>query len=125
MKMLADENLFEPIIQYMRDMGHDLTGIRDSGLSGISDDEVYQLACKEKRTIITMDKDFERMVRFPPEWCEGIIVVKIYRRPVEETLHIFKKVYTTMRNKDIRKKLVIITPEGWRVKRKNKLSFPR
>ena len=79
MKMLADENLFEPIIQYMRDMGHDLIGIRDSGFSGISDDEVYRLACREKRIIITMDKDFERMVRFPPEWCEGIIVVKIYR----------------------------------------------
>lgn len=65
MKMFANENLFEPIIDFVRSLGHDVLSIRDSGLSGISDDEVYRIACRERRTIITMDKDFSRIFRFP------------------------------------------------------------
>ena len=47
MKVFANENLFEPIIDYLRSLGNDVLSIRDSGLSGISDDEVYERACKE------------------------------------------------------------------------------
>jgi len=85
-KIFANENLFEPIIDYLRSLGHDVLSIRDAGLSGISDDEVYQRACKENRVIVTMDKDFSRMFRFAPEKCGGIIVVKIYKHTVNETL---------------------------------------
>jgi predicted nuclease of predicted toxin-antitoxin system len=117
MKILADENLYEPIINYIRNFTNDIISIRSSGLSGITDDEVYHLACLEKRVIITMDKDFSRVFRFPAERCGGIIVVKIYKRTVKETLEIFKKFYITLKEEDIIANLVIITPEGIRIKR--------
>lgn len=117
MKMFANENLFEPIIEYLKDLGHNVLSIRDAGLSGISDDEVYKLACKENRVIITMDKDFSRLFRFSPEKCGGIIVVKIYKRTVNETLEIFKKFYKSIKEEDVKGNLVILTPEGVRIKR--------
>ena len=117
MKMFANENLFEPIIDHLRSIGHDVLSLREAGLSGISDDEVYQLACKEKYVIITMDKDFTRMFRFPPKSCGGIIVVKVYRRTVDETLSIFKKFFKKIKEEDIKNNLVIITPEGTRTRR--------
>ena len=117
MKIIADENLFEPIIDYLRRLGHDVLSIRDVGLSGISDDAVFQKACHEARIIVTMDKDFSRMFRFPPEKCGGIIVVKIYKRTVEETLSIFRKVFESLHERDIVGNLVIFTPEGIRIRR--------
>ena len=117
MKMFANENLFEPIIDFLKSLGHDVLSIRDSGLSGISDDEVYQRACREKLVIVTMDKDFSRMFRFPPQKCGGIVVVKIYKRTVDETLSIFKRFYESLQEKDILENLVVITPEGVRIKR--------
>lgn len=120
MKFFANENLFEPIIDYLRDIGADVLSIRDSGLSGISDDEVYDLASKEERVIVTMDKDFSRTFRFPPNGCGGIIVVKIYKRAVDETVEIFKKSYESLKEVDIRNNLVIITPEGIRIRRSNR-----
>lgn len=78
---------------------------------GISDDEVYRLACRDKRIIVTMDKDFSRMVRFPPEKCGGIIVVKIYKHTVDNTLEIFKKFYKSIKERDVFENLVIITSE--------------
>ncbi|HHT9126864.1 MAG TPA: DUF5615 family PIN-like protein [Candidatus Brocadiia bacterium] len=119
MKIFANENLFEPIIDYLKKRGHDVLSIRDAGLSGISDDMVYQQACRDNMVIITMDKDFSRIFRFPPEKCGGIIVTKIYKRTVDETLSIFKKFYESIQEKDIHNNLVIITPEGVRIKRTN------
>lgn len=117
MKLFVNENLFEPIIDYLRSLGNDVLSIRDSGLSGISDDEVYEKACKEKMVIVSMDKDFTKIFRFPPENCGGIVVVKIYKRSVDETLRIFKKYYQNIKKDDIKGNLVIITPEGVRIKR--------
>ena len=117
MKIFANENLFEPIIDYLRSLGNDVLSIRDSGLSGISDDEVFERACKENMVIITMDKDFTRIFRFPPEKCGGIVVAKIYKRTVDETLTIFKKYYQPIKEEDIKGNLIIITPEGIRIRR--------
>lgn len=117
MKLFADENLYEPIIGYLRSLGHEVISIRDSGLSGISDDEVYQRACRENLVIITMDKDFSRVVRFPPEKCGGIIIVKIYKRSVDETLSIFKTFFASIQENDMLKNLIIITPDGVKIRR--------
>lgn len=117
MKMFADENLFEPIIDYLKGLGHEVFSIRDSGLSGISDDEVYQRACKENQIIITMDKDLSRTFRFPPEKCGGIVVVRIYKRTVDDTLSIFKKFFESIQEKDMLGNLVTISPEGVRIRR--------
>ena len=117
MKMYANENLFNPIIDYLRYLGHDLLSLREAGHSGASDDEVYQVACEEKRVIITMDRDFSRMFRFSPKLCGGIIVVKIYRRTVTDTLNISKKLFKEIKEEDIRENLVVITPEGVRIRR--------
>ena len=117
MKIFANENLFDPIINYLKSISHEVLSLREAGLSGISDDEVYQLACKEKYVIVTMDKDFTRMFRFPPKSCGGIIVVKVYRRTVDETLSIFKKFFKEIKEEDIKGNLTIITPEGVRTRR--------
>ena len=66
MKILADENLFEPIIEYLRSKGHEVVSAKSSELSGSSDDELYRKAVAEELTIVTMDKDFLRRYRFPP-----------------------------------------------------------
>ena len=60
------------------------------------------------------------MLRFPPEKCGGIIVVKIYKHAVDATFLIFKKFYETLQEADIAKNLVIISPQGVRI-RKTKL----
>jgi predicted nuclease of predicted toxin-antitoxin system len=67
MKFFANENLYEPIIDYLRGLGIDVISIREMGLSGIPDDEVYQLACNEKRVIITPeDVHIRRSSGFEP-----------------------------------------------------------
>ncbi len=117
MNVLADENLSEPIIEYLRSRGHDVTSGRSPESSGSSDDTVYRKAVEEQRVIVTMDKDFLRLRRFPTEACGGIIVVKVYRRTLDETLRIFREEFERLDEDRIRGNLVIITPEGARIRR--------
>lgn len=122
MKFIADENIFKPIIDYLRLEGHNVLSIAESEYSGSTDEEVYRLACRQKRIVITMDKDFSRIFSFPPQNCGGIIIIKIYRRKVDETLKIFKKYFRKLTEKEIKKNLVIISPETLRI-RKNILKY--
>lgn len=117
MKLIADENLLQSIIEYLQNLGHDVLSIRDAGLCGMTDDDVYRQACRENRIIITMDKDFTRVFRFPPEDCGGVIVVKIYKRRVEEAFAIFKRMFDTLNEQNIARNLVVISPEGVRIRR--------
>lgn len=120
MKFIADENIYKPIIDYLRVERHNVFSIAESEYSGSKDEEIYNLACRQKRIIITMDKDFSRILNFPPQNCGGIIIVKIYRQKVDETLKIFKKHFRKLEEKDIKRNLVIISPESLRI-RKNVL----
>ncbi len=116
MKILANENVFEPIIEYLRNKGHEVISCRSPELSGSTDDEVYQKAVSEGLAIVTMDKDFMRIHRFPPYNCGGIILIKIYRRSVEETARIFSEFFEKINEERIKGNLVIINPEGVRLR---------
>ncbi len=121
MKIIADENVFEPIIDFLKDEGHEVINVRTNGLPGMSDDKIYSLAVAQQLVIITMDKDFSRMIRFPPERCGGIIVVKLYRMTVKRVTDLFKRYFRTFEPAKITRKLVIITPEGTKFRGKGLL----
>ena len=58
MKFLADENLPRSILRFLRGQGFDVKDIQEENLRGIEDQTIWRLAQKEKRTILTYDKDF-------------------------------------------------------------------
>lgn len=68
-----------------------------------------------------MDKDFSRVVRFPPDKCGGIIVVKLYKIPIEKATEIFRQYYKFLDEGKIKGRLVIINREGIRIKTFKKL----
>jgi predicted nuclease of predicted toxin-antitoxin system len=57
LRLLADENVPGPIVRALRDAGHDVLWMRDSG-PGAADAEVMALAQREMRVLLTFDKDF-------------------------------------------------------------------
>lgn len=67
-------------------------------------------------TIVTMDKDFSRMLLFPPEKCGGIIAAKFYGMKVDEATKTFIKHFKSLNEKNIRKKLVIFTKTDVRIR---------
>lgn len=115
MRIFANENVFEPMIEWLKQNGHEVISVRNTEYSGVTDDDIYAKAVKDKLVILTMDKDFSRIIRFPPKACGGIIVVKIYRVSVDKTTELFAKYFGALSEEKIRDNLVIIMPNGVRI----------
>ncbi|MEO0108911.1 MAG: DUF5615 family PIN-like protein [candidate division WOR-3 bacterium] len=116
MRILANENLYDPIVGYLRTAGHDVFDTKRTELAGATDEAVFERAVKEHRIIVTMDKDFTRSLRFPPAKCGGIIVAKLYRMTVDQATALFRRHFETLSENQIRSRLVIIAREGVRIR---------
>lgn len=66
MKILLDENITSKSIAVLEQYGHDVIHVLDRFKAGKSDSDVFQLALKEKRALITLNgKDF--IIFIPPQ----------------------------------------------------------
>ncbi len=58
MRFIADENIPASLIKIVRQKGSSIRDIKEEGWSGIKDKELMEISKREKRVIITFDKDF-------------------------------------------------------------------
>ena len=60
MKFLADEDFPKPLVVKIRSLGHSVKTIQQQYLQGSSDEVIAEIALKEKRIILTLDKNFPK-----------------------------------------------------------------
>ncbi len=120
MLLIADANVFVPMVDGLRDVGHDVFDVKEKGLENLSDPEIFRLAQKERRILVTMDKDFSNILIYPPGEHQGIIVVKLYRLKVADATKLFLDAMNDIKPEDITGNLVIIDRSKTRI-RKEKL----
>ncbi|MFQ5751930.1 MAG: DUF5615 family PIN-like protein [bacterium] len=116
MLFLTDANVFVPMVNGLRQAGHDVFDIKERGLQRLSDPELFQLAQSEKRILVTMDKDFSSILLYPPGEHEGIIIAKLYRLKVQAATRIFFDAIKALKTEDIRGNLVIIDRHKTRIR---------
>lgn len=73
MKLLLDEDLSPAHAVRLRAAGHDAIAVLEAGLGGQSDEIVREFAMRERRTLVTLDSDFGRILRLSPESTPGVI----------------------------------------------------
>ena len=83
MKIFVDENIPRMTVEHLRGLGHDVRDIRGTPHQGVADAEVWDLAMREGRLLITTDKGFT-VHRTPPH--HGILVVRL-RKPNRLKIH--------------------------------------
>jgi len=76
-KFLADVNVEKAIVDLIREMGYNIIWIAESNPT-MRDNEVLDLANKEKRILITNDKDFGELVFWQKRVMRGLILFKSY-----------------------------------------------
>jgi predicted nuclease of predicted toxin-antitoxin system len=56
MRILVDENIPRMTVDRLRELGHDVKDIRGTGDKGLADADLWDLAVRERRLLITTDK---------------------------------------------------------------------
>lgn len=83
MKILADENTPRMTINALRVAGHDVLDVRSTANKGAEDATLWTIAQRERRLVITTDKDF---AQYRNEKHYGILIVRL-RQPNRHKIH--------------------------------------
>jgi len=115
MLFLANENIPQKSVIYLKEKGHDVKSISKSS-PGITDIEVLNIAKKEERIIVTFDRDYGYLIyKENIDFKNGIIYFRyIPSNPVklgEVLVNLinsgvyFEEYFTIINNESIRQKL--------------------
>ena len=116
MRFLVDENIFSAITSYLRSLGHDVKSIQEEGLFKISDAKIMQMAKDENRTIITFDKHFGNVLKYPPSDTAGIIHIRIHPPLLEDVLAAINNLLKKYELSTFRGKLIVLSKNGYRIR---------
>ncbi len=77
MKIKLDENLPERLVPELAALGHDVDTVRTEQMTGLSDNEIWQVAQSADRFLITQDLDFSDVRRYTPGTHGGLLLVRL------------------------------------------------
>jgi predicted nuclease of predicted toxin-antitoxin system len=78
MNIKLDENLPFRLATPLKKLGHDVDTVYDERLIGRVDNEIWEVAQKESRFLITQDLDFSDLRKFAPGSHHGILLVRLH-----------------------------------------------
>jgi predicted nuclease of predicted toxin-antitoxin system len=76
MRWLADECVAAPLVTFLRLGGHDVLYVAEAA-AGVSDPDVIDLALRERRLLLTEDKDFGDLVFRRERAVPGVVLMRI------------------------------------------------
>lgn len=77
MRFLLDENAELRIARFLRDHGHDVTAIVRDYTTALPDEEVLSIAERERRILITNDRDFQHLALRRKRPHSGVIFFRL------------------------------------------------
>ena len=113
---LIDEDIPRSTAKELIKAGYQALDVRDIGLRGQSDDEIFAYAQKQKAILLSADLGFANTVRFPIGSHNGIIILRFPNEISTGALNQeLLKSLSELKNEDIYGNLVIIEPGRVRI----------
>lgn len=73
-RLYADEQFPRPVVEHLRNLGHDVLTVQEVGNAGKSDPEVFAFAIADNRAVLTQNRrDFVKLHRSQPNHAGMII----------------------------------------------------
>jgi predicted nuclease of predicted toxin-antitoxin system len=115
MKFKVDENLPSQASEILR-RDHDVATVREQGLGGASDADVFRVCANEERALITLDVDFADMRTYPPEPMAGIIVLRLGRQDKQTVVQVITRVAVLLQSEPLKGLLWIVEEDKVRIR---------
>jgi len=116
-RFLLDEDLSPRSAEYLRTIGYDAVHVREVGLKGSSDQAVLAFARSEGRILVTRDRDFADIRRYPPGSHAGIVRLKIPHPTAQATSAVLGRLLNRLGREDFTQNLVVTDGHRYRIRR--------
>lgn len=117
MKVKLDEDMPRRAVRVLESYGHEVATVSDEGLSGASDVEVARRSSEEGRLLITLDRGFGDIRRYPPSTHPGIIVVRLRDQRASLVERAVRSLLATSRIEELVGCVASLQPGALRVRR--------
>lgn len=118
-RFLIDEDLHRTLEETLIQLGHQASDVRDEGLRGASDNQVFQFAQEHNAVVITADLDFSNTVRFPIDSHHGIVILRFANELSTAAINAeVTKLLKDITDDELDGNLIVVSPGQVRMKRR-------
>lgn len=114
---LADENIPVKIIEYLESAGYSVMDLRKYKIKHLTDEQVMSFATDKKLILLTFDKHFSNIMKYPPEKYYGIIRIRIHPPILDDIKKSLQLFFDKMKVDDIAGKLIVLEKDGFRIRK--------
>jgi len=119
-RFLLDEDLSPRSAEYLRTLGHDAVHVREVGLKGRADQEIVAFARAEGRVLVTRDRDFADIRRYPPGSHGGTLRLKIPHPTAKAINAVLGRLLQRLGPDELTHNLVVTDGHRYRIRRSPK-----
>jgi predicted nuclease of predicted toxin-antitoxin system len=116
-RLKVDENLPDQLADLLIQHGYDAVTVADQGWRGMADAGLGQGIQAEGRWLVTADKEFADLRRFPPGSHAGVILLRSSEESRVDYLQLVGMALASVRLDEIAGAVVVVNDRGVRVRR--------
>lgn len=119
MNAVIDEDLHRSLANTLKILGFQIFDVRDHGLRGHSDEEVYAFAIEKQAVLFSADLGFSSILSFPVGTHHGIVILRFPNEMSTKDInqHI-SKLLLKVEKQDYKGNLIILSQNKIRIRRK-------
>ncbi|MBI3442351.1 MAG: DUF5615 family PIN-like protein [Candidatus Sungbacteria bacterium] len=119
MNIVIDEDLQRSLGEVLQKLGHDVFDVRDHGLRGKSDKEVFHFAQEKSAVLFSGDLGFSNIFQFPLGSHAGIVILRFPNEMPTSAINVMVLASLTLASEeDLMGNLVVISPGKVRIRRR-------
>jgi predicted nuclease of predicted toxin-antitoxin system len=116
-RLKLDENMPRALVDELTARGYDVDTVVDEALDGASDPAVLRAATLADRFVLTMDRGFGDLRRYPPGSHPGIAVVRPDSQDAASVRRLVLRFLDARDLADLRGCIVVVEPQRLRIRR--------
>jgi len=116
-RVKTDEDLPSEVTSVLKEKEYDSANVRDQGMGGWSDKDIWSEVQKESRFFITADKGFADIRTYIPGEHAGILLLRPDKDGIDPLLKLLNLLLSQFSLSDLSGFTTVVTPRGIRIRR--------
>ena len=116
MKVKIDEQLSKLLKAPLQKLGHEVSTVFEQGLSGTLDHDLWPIIQTEEKFLITADKEFGDIRKFPPGSHFGCLLLRPNAESIGSYLELLENLLSKHDLEDLKRKTSVMSSRGLRIR---------